>query len=140
MTGGMLMNNEKLKQFLKAKTRFYFVLLLLNIVLVVGSALGISWIAGNSKRTLFGKEINLIETRMLNDKETIEKYNVVGGDENHLKILALRYSELSLGQNFMIRQLIDLGFLGFLFWSGFYGIAISISFKRFTKNIERILD
>ena len=63
-----------------------------------------------------------------------------GIESEQIKSLALKYCELSLGQNFMIRQLIDLGFLAFLLWNGFFSLAVSISFKRFTKRIERFVD
>mgnify|MGYP001611754313 CR=1 FL=1 len=131
------MKSEELKQFLKDKGRFYFILLLLNILLIAGSVMGITWIAGDNHRTLFGDKINLIEMRILNDKAAIESYNASAEEDKQLKAAALKYSELSLGQNLMIRQLIDLGFLGFLFWNGFYGLAMSISFKRFTKKAEQ---
>ena len=133
------MDKEKLKQFIKSKGRFNVLLVFFNIALMIGSMAGIAWIAENNHRTLFGAKINIIESRMLNDKKIIKNYNT-GIESEQIKSLALKYCELSLGQIFIIRQLIDLGFLAFLFWNGFVGLAVSISFKRFTKRIGQFVD
>ena len=63
------MDKEKLKQFIKSKGRFHVLLVFFNIALMIGSMAGIAWIAGNNHRTLFGTKINIIESRMLNEKK-----------------------------------------------------------------------
>lgn len=135
------MDKKRLKQFIRNKSRLDGFLIFFNIAFIIGSMAGIIWVAGDNHRTLFGEKINIIESRMLKDEKMIENYKPLAGSESEqLKSMALKYCGLSQGQNSMIKQLIDLGFLGFLFWNGVYGLAMSVSFKRFTKNIERILD
>ena len=134
------MEKEVLKQFLSKKSPMVFFATVFAGLLMVVSLAGIIWVAGGSQRTIFGEKIIRIEKRIEADKKTMARIIPMTEKEKSLKNMGLRYVELSWAQNFIIRQLIDLGFLGFLFWNGIFSLSALMSHRRFTKKLQGLMD
>ncbi len=134
------MDKEKISQFLRKNGKYYLISMILGGLLMAVSLAGIVWMANNNQRTIFGEKLNWIEKSISADKKEIQKVIVSNEKEKILKESSLKYLGLSLGQNFVIRQLIDLGFLGFLFWDGLFILGFSIYYKKFTKKIENLIN
>lgn len=132
--------DEMIIKFIKKSSRGYVFVLAFSIVLIIVSLTGMVWISADRNRTIFGSEINKIESAIVEDEIILEKYQPeLDAESSQLKAIALKYCRLSLGQIFVTKNLMDFGFLGFLFWNGFMSMMYLISFGVFTKKIESMV-
>ncbi|MFT5387486.1 MAG: hypothetical protein ACI9F2_000417 [Lysobacterales bacterium] len=134
------MDKDKIIQFIQKKSRFDFIGLILGCVLIIVSITGYVWIAKDTQRTIFfGKNI-LIEQKIAEKNSVIEKFTPSNEKEEELKKTCQLFSELTSGHNLMVRMLLDLGFLSFLFWSGLSCLVVTLSFTKYRKKLKKLLN